>query len=72
MEIPEKYRKFVHDPRNGSVIVAVDAAESLTGVRIGVVEPVRLWWREWQSAKHAGQHGCAGDYRQEEPSIHRP
>jgi hypothetical protein len=72
MKIPEKRREFVHDPGNGAVIVPVNAAEGLAGMRIGEVEAVRLRWREWQSAKHAGQHGGAGDHRQKEPSIHRP
>src|SRR6202011_446822 len=72
MKIAEKHRELIHDSRDGPVVVAVDAAEGLAGVRVGEVEPVRLRWREWQSAEHAGQRGCAGDHRQKKPSIHRP
>ena len=72
VEIAEKHRELVHDPRDRTVVVTVDATKRLAGMRIGEIEPMRLRWRKRQGPKHVGQRSRAGDHRQKKSSIHRP
>src|SRR5262249_60419951 len=72
MEVAQEEGKFLHHPRNRTVVVPIKAAEGFARMRVREVEPVRL--RRWRGngKDYFGKHKSASGQRQKQGAIHRP